>query len=227
MDGNFAVKIAQQVQRKLGLLLVGTILLGGCLSDETSETPSISAPVPPINLAPTISGAAPTAITIGTEYSFTPTANDPDGDTLSFNVQNLPRWASFDESTGQLFGVPSLESVGLYSGVQISVSDGTATASLPQFGIDVTSVALGSLTVSWVAPTTNEDGSVLTDLAGYKLFFGTSANNLNTMVRIDNPSITTYVVENLGPNTYFFSATSFNSRGIEGDLSDTSSGVVN
>jgi hypothetical protein len=35
--------------------------------------------------------------------------------------------------------------------------------------------AKGGATVTWTAPTTNEDGSALTDLVGYRVFYSTSA----------------------------------------------------
>ena len=45
--------------------------------------------------------------------------------------------------------------------------------SLPAFSITVTQVGLGSMSLSWTPPTQNTDGSALTDLAGYKLYYGT------------------------------------------------------
>ena len=45
------------------------------------------------------------------------------------------------------------------------------------FHVEVTQSALGSMTLSWTAPTENTDGSQLNDLAGYKLYYGTSAGN--------------------------------------------------
>jgi hypothetical protein len=65
-----------------------------------------------------------TAIDIGSTYSFTPTASDPDGDALTFSVKNQPSWADFDKTTGSLSGQPALGSVGTYASIEISVSDG-------------------------------------------------------------------------------------------------------
>jgi hypothetical protein len=156
----------------------------------------------------------------GDNYVFTPTANDPDGDTITFAITNKPRWASFDTSTGQLSGQPLLSDEGLYSNVSISVSDGTATSSLPAFSIEVTQTALGAMILSWTAPTENTDGSALTDLAGFKLYYGTSAGSYTHQVRIDNPSISTYLIDNLLPKTYYVVATSFNQAGVESSYSN-------
>lgn len=49
-------------------------------------------------------------------------------------------WASFDPLTGQLSGSPNNAAVGLYTGIVISVSDGTSTVELPAFDITVDNV---------------------------------------------------------------------------------------
>jgi len=77
---------------------------------------------------PTISGTPPTSAAVGQEYSFLPSASDPDGNRLSFRIRNLPWWANFDGSTGLLTGTPTPSSVGTYSNIQIRVSDGKSQA---------------------------------------------------------------------------------------------------
>ncbi|MFW2404273.1 MAG: fibronectin type III domain-containing protein, partial [Gammaproteobacteria bacterium] len=78
----------------------------------------------------------------------------------------------------------------------------------------------GSVTLSWTPPTENADGSVLTDLAGYKVYYGNEPGNYTMSLQIDNPGIATYVVENLTPNTYYFVLTAINSRDIESEYSN-------
>jgi endonuclease/exonuclease/phosphatase family metal-dependent hydrolase len=62
-------------------------------------------------------------------YIFAPSASDPEGDSLSFSINSLPVWAQFDAGTGTLTGMPSSNDLGTYD-IQITVSDGTLTASL-------------------------------------------------------------------------------------------------
>ncbi len=77
-----------------------------------------------------------------------------------------------------------------------------------------------SVTLTWQPPTENADGSPLTDLSGYNIYVGTASSNYDYMeIRLDNPGLTAYVVENLQPGTYYFAATAFNSTGIESELS--------
>ena len=87
-------------------------------------------------------------------------------------------------------------------------------------------IGLGSATLTWQPPTQNEDGTALTDLAGYNIYWGTTPGNYPNSVTIDNESVTTYVVENLAPGTYEFVATSFNTAGVESRYSQPATRTV-
>jgi len=198
-------------------LLAGPILFG-CL---TAEEPIANgdgtgiAGVASGNSAPTIAGT-PSGSTLYSEwYYFAPTATDADGDTLTFSVQNKPHWAEFNSTTGRLRGQPSLSDIGDYNGIVISVSDGTSRDSLPTFSISVSQTADGFATISWDAPTQNTDGSPLVDLAGYKIYVRKNSGPFNRKIRIDNPSITTYLIEQLSPATYHLVVTAITSSGVE------------
>lgn len=209
------------------VLLMG-LLLAGCLGSETQDVDLSQDSGPPgSNNPPTISGDPPSAVSISIPYNFQPTANDPDGDPISFSVENKPRWASFDSSSGRMFGAATLGDVGVYDGIVIAASDGITTSALPPFAIEVVQSALGSVSLSWVAPTENEDGSFLQDLAGYIIYYGTQPGQYNRQLRITNPSLTTFVVGNLTPNSYYFAASAFNSAGLESATSGEVMRVVN
>ena len=188
---------------------------------------AVNAAPAPTNRPPTISGSPTTSLNSGTAYSFQPTASDPDGNTLTFSIQNKPAWASFSASTGRLSGTPAAADVGSYSNIMISVSDGTASASLPAFAISVTQVATGSATISWTPPTQNTDGSSLTNLAGYRLYYGTNSASLTQTVQIANAGASSFVVENLSPATWYFAVKAYNSSGAESDMSGLASKTIN
>jgi hypothetical protein len=178
------------------------------------------------NRPPTISGAPPTAVTAGTAYSFTPTASDPDGDSLTFSVANAPVWATFSTTTGRLSGTPGAQHVGTTTGVVIRVNDGETTVSLPAFNLAVQGVATGSATLTWTPPTTNIDGSPLTNLAGYRVYWGTSLGDYPNSTTLSNPGLTSYVVTNLTPGTWYFVATAVNSAGGESAFSGVGSKTI-
>ena len=178
------------------------------------------------NSPPTIGGSPATQVNAGESYSFTPTASDPDSDTLTFTESGLPSWANFNTTTGQISGTPQSGDVGVYSDISITVSDGQASDTLGPFTITVQAISLGSVTLTWTAPTQNEDGSALTDLDCYKLYWGTTPGNYSNSIMIENASVTTYVVENLSPGNYEFVATSLNTSGVESRYSAPVTKVV-
>lgn len=175
---------------------------------------------------PTIKGTPSTSVTVGSTYRFQPTASDPNGDSLTYSISNRPSWASFNTTTGVLTGQPTLANVGTYSNIVIGVSDGRTTVRLPAFSINVAQNSSGTATLSWTPPTANSDGSTLTNLAGYRVYYGTSANALNQQVQIANPGISTYVMSGLTRGTYYFSVRAYNNAGAESASSNVVSKTI-
>ena len=212
-----------------GLMLIAlcAAALSGCGGGDEGSTPETGTAQPPAapppgstNHAPTISGTPTASVNASSPYNFTPAAADADGDTLAFTIQNKPAWAAFNTTTGRLSGTPAAADVGTYSNISIAVSDGKTSTALTAFAIAVTTVANGRATLSWMAPTENTDGSTLSNLAGYRIRYGTSASALTQTIVIDNASVTTYVVENLSPATWYFAVTAVNSQGAESSNSN-------
>ena len=77
----------------------------------------------------------------------------------------------------------------------------------------------GVATLDWEPPTRNSDGSVLTDLAGYTVYYGTSPTNLSQKVKIGNPGLSAYTLTNLAPGTWYFAVTTSSASGSESALS--------
>ena len=114
---------------------------------------SVTSPNGP-NHAPTIAGSPQPSTTDGTAYSFVPTGNDVDGDTLTYGIANKPSWATFTPSSGALTGTAV---AGTYNNIQIDVTDGHLTASLPPFSITVATSGGGEIQVPvmegwWLLP---------------------------------------------------------------------------
>jgi hypothetical protein len=194
--------------------------------DTVNNTARNGGALPADNRAPTIAGSPVNRISVGVSYEFMPDANDPDGDVLTFNVVNKPAWASFSTSSGQLAGTPGTGDVGIHGGILITVSDGDYSASLGPFEITVDAIVLGSVTLDWTPPTENVDGSPLTDLSGYKIYWGTTSGTYTNSVSIDNAGITSYMIENLAPGTYEFVSTAFNAAGTESGYSNVATIIV-
>jgi hypothetical protein len=182
------------------------------------------------NSAPKISGTPPTTAVVNQSYSFTPTASDPNGDTLQFTIKNKPGWAGFSSSTGRLSGSPSSSSVGTFSNIVITASDGKASTSLPSFSIAVksstASTADGSVTLSWIAPTRNTDGTTITNLSGYRVYYGQSSGSYSRTLSLPNASLTSVGLENLAAGTWYFAVKAVATSGEESTFSQQVSKYV-
>jgi hypothetical protein len=181
--------------------------------------------------SPSLTGSPATTATVGQAYRFQPRlVNIRQGRSLSFTISNKPSWASFDNRSGQLSGTPTASQVGVFHAIQISALEGTAHASLPPFSITVVPPrpvsTTNSVTVSWQSPADNTDGSIASNLGGYKIYYGEAPRNYSSTIKIPNPGLTTYVVENLSPGQYYFAVTAYNSLGEESDFSPEVSTIV-
>lgn len=193
----------------------------------TEPTPPIPVPSPPdpvptpasVNHAPTIGGSAVTSGRANQPYAFQPSASDVDGDTLTFSISNKPAWATFDPQYGTLYGTPSSDSLGTYADVTISVSDGKLSSALPAFAITVEGAPTKAVTISWVKPVANTDGTALGDLAGYRISYGNAAGQYTRTVNVADAALTSAVLEGLSAGTWYFIVTAINAAGIESDCS--------
>ena len=192
----------------------------------TALTPFAIAVAAAPNKAPTISGAPTRNVNAGSAYTFRPAAADADADQLTFAISNRPAWASFNTATGLLSGTPTSASAGTYSNIVIAVSDGKASAALAAFSITVNADQIGAASLSWEPPTTNTDGSALTNLAGYRIVYGATATQLTQTIQLANAGLSAYVVENLAPGTYYFAVRAYNSKGAESVDSNVIAKVV-
>jgi hypothetical protein len=171
---------------------------------------------------PTIAGTPATSVASGSPYAFQPVVRDAFGQPLSFSVTNKPAWASFSIATGSLYGTPTSAQGGTYGNVQISVTNGEHTAALPAFSITVkngVTSSTGSAALSWQPPTQNTNGTPLTDLAGVRIYYGTSASNLASVVQLSSPSQNTYTVGNLTTGTWYFATAAYATDGTQSAMS--------
>ena len=216
---------------QLAWVLGTALLLSGCFDESNDASRSFgngggAGNGTQQNRAPTITGAPSANILEGEFYEFRPSASDPDGDALEFSVTRKPAWAQFDKASGRLWGTPGADDVGNFTNIGISVSDGKAQARLEEFDVTVNQISAGAATLSWNPPTENADGSALTDLAGYRIYYGRNPDNLTQVVAVNNPGLTRYVVENLTPARWHFEMTSVNTEGVESQRTPTASKTI-
>ncbi len=106
----------------------------------------------------------------------------------------------------------------------IMPTDGMAPAS--PTGL-VATAGNNQVSLSWTAPTTNTDGSALTDLLGYEIYRSTSATGTYTQVNISNVQTASYTDTTVSNgNTYYYKITAADSGGNESVKSTVSSAVI-
>ncbi len=200
---------------------------GGGNTNASAPPPSSVPPIGqrpsdgPTNKPPIIDAEPRLEITAGAEYVLAPTAKDPDGDTLAFSIQNRPEWARFSTVTGELRGTPV--HAGTYADVTISVSDGTKTAALPAFTLAVSNPGVASdklVTLEWELPALAADGSLLGELAGFRIHYGRKKSALTETIDVKNPGIVTYVIDDLPAGKYYFAVRAVGVQGAQSALSN-------
>jgi putative Ig domain-containing protein/fibronectin type III domain protein len=181
-------------------------------------------------------GAPPTSVEVDRYYGFQTWASDTDGRGVTYSIKNKPSWATFDTTYGHLYGVPPTSAAGTYANIVISASDGISQASLQPFSIVVEgtgssggtsgggttggggtttppSGATGTATVSWQPPTANTNGTAISNLAGFTVYYGTSQSSYKS-VKVANPGLTSYTIDNLSAGTYYFTVAAYNTAGM-------------
>jgi hypothetical protein len=182
-----------------------------------------------IERPPAISGVPSRSVVVGQRYLFRPKVAASSDKRLVFSIRNRPWWMTFDSATGLLQGTPGTSGLGNYRNVLLSVSDGKMTAALPAFSVAVTASnvdLVDSVTLDWMPPTQNTDASTLTDLAGYRIYYGKSPSSLTNKVSITQMGLTRYVLDGLEAGTWYFALAAYNQRGSESRLTQPVSTVI-
>ena len=97
------------------------------------------------------------------------------------------------------------------SATNASSGNVTSSSSIPE---------AGSATLSWDPPTQNSNGTPLTDLAGYYIRYGTSADDLTETITVQGANVAEYEITNLAPGTYYFAVSAYASDGSESAASN-------
>jgi hypothetical protein len=152
---------------------------------------------------------------------------------VTFQIQGKPSWAAFNATTGALTGTPAAANEGTSGSITISGSNGSSSASIGPFTIAVnappsapSAPASGSANLSWTVPTENTNGTPVTDLAGYHIYYGTSAGAWTSTITVMDATESSYVVSGLAPGTYYFAIVAFNTAGEDSPQSNVGSKTI-
>jgi|HubBroStandDraft_5_1064220.scaffolds.fasta_scaffold20986_3 hypothetical protein len=127
-------------------------------------------------------------------------------------------------STGTTSSTPPQTVADTGSGTSTSTTGGSSSTTAPPTSTPTSSTVV---TLGWVAPTQNSNGTPITGLAGYKIHYGTASQDYTQVVSISNPSLSRYVLDSLSSGTYYFAITAYNTQGVESPLSGEISTTLN
>ena len=130
---------------------------------------------------------------------------------LAYSVLGLAACGGGSEGTSAVAGAPA---------------PAPAPAPTPPLAPPTTPVTTYSATVSWAMPLLNTDGTSLTDISGYRVYYGTSADELSQSILISGSAVTSHVLSGLAPGTYYIAVATLNSTGAASDLSTPASTTV-
>jgi Putative Ig domain len=234
----FAARHLNRSLRRFAPMLV-TLLLVACFDDGSSSGHSSTTAVVPVVPPPTTASTAPPPVPLslqgtppattiaGNAFWFRPTVSKSSSP-ITFAVTGLPHWAKFSATTGALSGTPAVKDEGTTGHIGIAASNGSSTASLTPFTIRISapSGGTGTASISWIAPTENTDGTPVTDLAGYHLYYGTNASELTETITVQGAASINYVFSDLDPGTYYFAIVAYNSAGTDSGKSNVVNGEI-
>lgn len=90
-----------------------------------------------------------------------------------------------------------------------------AIASGKSYALACTWPGQDRFTVSWIPPTLRDDGSQLTNLKGYDVYYATSPTAAAQMIDVPNAGVTSQLVgPGLAPGTYYVQVDAYDSAGI-------------
>jgi hypothetical protein len=219
-------RIAAHPRFAMIAMVAACLALTACKDDVTTAstgTPASSSSGQSTGVA--LAGAPLTTATAGSNYLYQPSLTQGSGD-VTFSVAGMPKWATFDSSTGVLTGTPATSDEGKTGPITITATNGTSSASVGPFTIQVNAPTAATVSLAWNAPTTNADGTPITGLAGFHIYYGTTAGALSTTVNVSSPSTTTYVVKGLTHGTYYFSVVAYNTSGQDSKSSNMATTTI-
>jgi hypothetical protein len=144
------------------------------------------------------------------------------------NLLFLPRFAALVAVTLVAVGCNGtvVSPVSTAAATSAAKTAGATSSSAPGTTSNPPAATSGSATLSWIPPTQNLDGSPITDLSGYHIYYGTNADALTGTITVNGGSSSTYTVSGLSAGTYYFSVVAYNAEGVDSPESNLESKTI-
>ncbi len=143
--------------------------------------------------------------------------------TVSGEIQTGTGSQGSGNQNGTITGDPNQIDTGGVSTGETGTSDVSTGQTGTTDGTGQTEVT-NTVSLAWDMPTTYVDGTPLTDLAGFKVYYGTVSGVYPQVVDVRNA--TSFSSGALGPGTYYFAVTAYDSYGSESEFSNEISTTI-
>lgn len=193
-------------------VLAVALSLGACLSD--SEDPATEdTAIKDVSIAITSPISSASMDTTDSSVTLAGTASSSNG---IYQVV----WETNLGGTGIAAGTENWEIAGIdldlgENLVSVTAEDIAGQTASTEIAIRRESGEKGSASLTWEPPNSRVDGSPLANLAGYKIYYGRMSGTYDYEIDVDNPGVSTYVVEDLVPGEWFFSVSAYDTDGLE------------
>lgn len=180
-----------------------------------SATTTVVISIPPGDPSVTLS-AAPTHVAMNESTKLSWSSRNVDTCTAS------GAWSGDKGVSGQEASV-ALDADSTFT---LTCQDGTGASVNASVDVTVGAVNTGTATLRWTPPTKNTDGSDLTDLRGYVIYYGTTSGNYTEVLPVNDNTIDSYVVEDLAAGTWYFAVSAVDTSGNESVPSNEANKVI-
>lgn len=201
------------------------LLLSACTgsSSKSSNDESVSTANPPATSGASQSGSTDSgsgqgsaAAPMVTLSASAQEINEGGSVSLTWNASDADACTASGGWSGALSTSGSQNVGPLSQGTTFSLNcSGPGGSALEMISVSV----IGPVSLSWVAPEENVDGSALTDLAGYRIYFGTASRSYSDMVELDEPAATSHTLT-LASGDYYVAMTALDGEGNESGYSN-------
>jgi hypothetical protein len=117
-------------------------------------------------------------------------------------------------------GVATISNAAGSKGLATAIAPGTTSTT----AFTVAAAALGTATLAWDPPTTYTDGTPVTNITGFRIYYGTVPGSYSKV--IDTGNTTTWTITGLSSGAWYFVVTAYDSFGMESDYSNELSKIV-
>lgn len=177
----------------------------------------------PINLppAPEFDLEGELTIEVGQSFFARLVVSNIENAEIVFSAENIPSWIELNLNERSLSGVPTLDDIGVYSDILITVDFSGSQYVIGPYSIEVLSNQLNHVVVTWEPVNQNVNGDSIDNIASYIVRWQMQDDEEVFSKEVTGQLSQSTQINDLSSGTYNFSVSALTSSGLESDASST------